>query len=830
MNHMRKQTCKIAAFCISTILLLGQLSAVCAADRSVMIQPSGSGASAAGEGDSAAVAVSGLRITDVDAPVPGVPLDTSAAVTSVEGVQWEIPVMWVDDAGTVAEGTAEDRLYFPVLVFFVPEGYTVLGGDSETGAFPVCIDDSLSELFGQDLLTVWLAELQITLIFPGTASLEAVLSRLSGMHYPSQQSTGVTASMAQAAAALTAVPATEDPDNGQIDLGTPAGLVDVYCSQTARDRLDTDQLERLIDLIINRLQPQAVELLLSKFPLFRYAADRGGVGREIGLYVFYEKGDNDGRPEHMDTSGGSVAYVRAEHVPDGDTIKFQYLLGVDAAALCRFDEESGWKAILMLEDGKIASLLENTIVHEMMHAFCYDILRAGMCGAVRPEELFNNNSEEQTKLYNATLFPAWFTEGMASAVENVYQYRRDMFQLLRYDSSLSGKTAGFSGQGILKAYLTEDFPGDPETGMLTYDLQNVGLDEDSLREGLSNTPAKYVSGYLACLYLSELAAHESKTYSAAEHPIRSKDLLYGLNHILECLQEGQTLDDVINNISGGRYTDTDDFEKKFIKGESTGNGADQVWQGDADSLLFCSDFLNYMLSIDNNESFENYANGSILFNFDRDYKSPLDPDKETSTDVYIIAESNELVESTVPAEVAMAGGGKSRSGAYSVSVSGTASGAPLPPAVVAAKEAGIQTAKEDAAQAGEEADGTAAQEAAVQEAAVQEAAAQEAAAQETSEVTGSEASETVGAEAAEMTGFEASETAGSEAAETVGSEAAETAGAEMTGSEAAEMTGAESTDTAGEEGSTMIPAPAEQNSAEQSAAEEAASGEAPAEN
>lgn len=77
----------------------------------------------AATGDEAGQRLSGLRVSGLSAPVAGQPRVERATVTSAEGMSWEIPVMWLDENGTVAEGIVwSDRLQ-PVLVFFLPEGY-----------------------------------------------------------------------------------------------------------------------------------------------------------------------------------------------------------------------------------------------------------------------------------------------------------------------------------------------------------------------------------------------------------------------------------------------------------------------------------------------------------------------------------------------------------------------------------------------------------------------------------------------------------------------------------------------------------------------------------
>jgi len=45
-------------------------------------------------------------------------------------------------------------------------------------------------------------------------------------------------------------------------------LVDIYCSQTAKDALGYEQLQTLVGLIVTSIEPQAVNLLIERFSLF----------------------------------------------------------------------------------------------------------------------------------------------------------------------------------------------------------------------------------------------------------------------------------------------------------------------------------------------------------------------------------------------------------------------------------------------------------------------------------------------------------------------------------------------------------------------------------
>lgn len=52
-------------------------------------------------------------------------------------------------------------------------------------------------------------------------------------------------------------------------------LIDIYCGQSARDALTDEDLEWFIDIIINTIEPQAVNYLVNKFPAFGAAAQNG---------------------------------------------------------------------------------------------------------------------------------------------------------------------------------------------------------------------------------------------------------------------------------------------------------------------------------------------------------------------------------------------------------------------------------------------------------------------------------------------------------------------------------------------------------------------------
>lgn len=600
--------------------------------------------------------VSDIRIDGVDKPAPGVSLDVTAAVSTAEGSTWEIPVLWVrDDLQIESDVTVDGHSYLPVLAFFVPRDYR-LEGD----AYTVTLSDSLTELFGTaEIISVYNASTGITYILP--ASLRDLFAQAREEEAVASTATDVRFD----AAAEQYLPQTSDRKN----------LIDIYCAQTARDALTDEDLAWLIELILDYLEPQAVELLLDSFPAFREAANNGEIGREIGLYIYYLKGDKDGNDDH-DTPAEALAYVSggAKNV-DGE-VKYCYMIGVDVDSLLVKDDEGNpirdpaTGKYKIARDGEGMISFENTVVHELFHAIMDDYNRTGMSGATNLADVLVDSSgnfvnPDKADRYGALHFPNWFIEGSASATENIYQFRNDIFQILRRKKGADGKygtgelNSAFSVQDIFDNYLYAKY-GDGED--VYFDLE-IGEINDDMSD---KTASRYVAGYLATLYLSDLAARYNQGRSAIQTEsgttvVDAAVLRDGLNSLLKWMHEGATLDDLIVALSPKDtsgvpvYANTESFTKRFIKGELTNKG----YQGDADSLDFVEKYLNYLLALDNELPEDKHPNGSILFDFDQYYNTPLESEKKSSSDFLCIVENNTAVTSTVKGSEAKIGGGKS---------------------------------------------------------------------------------------------------------------------------------------------------------------------------
>ena len=619
----------------------------------------------------------GIVIDGVDRPTAGSELDASANVTTAGGDAWEIPVIWVRDDLKVGNNIAANgHMYLPVLAFFTPQGYTLEGT-----AVTVTLSDSLTTLFGtNEIISVYNATTGITYILPASLRdlFASVPTRAEDASATNAPAAALELSDDQPEAGDTDSSPIPHADSDPVALPT---LVEIHCAQTAREALSDEELEWFIDLIANYLEPQAVELLLQSFPAFRQAANNGEIGKRISLYIYYESGDKDGKLEH-EIASEALAYVLGSVAKKDNEVVYCYMLGVDVEDLIKRDSDDEpivdpkTGRYVLIRDGENMETLKNTIVHELFHALMDDYNRTGMSGSTRLQDLMPSQggviTEAQISRHKTLRYPGWFVEGTASAVENNYQYRYKMFQILRRQVGSNG----YVGTGLLEDSFTQELilynylNAQKEDGGLAYfalPWSVGGVDQSG--KSVDSTASRYASGYLATLYLGELAARYSRSGEPSVRTIGgvttvdSYILRDGLNSILTWLHDDNTtLDSLIKAISPkdatGRpiYTDTKSFEEQFICGPKLpGND----FATGSDSLVFVTDFLNYMLALDNQLPADEHPNGSILFDFDRRFTSPLDSSKEAHSDYLRIVGSNLLMPSSVKPTTAQIGGGKS---------------------------------------------------------------------------------------------------------------------------------------------------------------------------
>ena len=616
--------------------------------------------------------VSGITIGDVDAPKEGVRLDEKAVVTTAEGETWEIPVIWIGEDLKPDTGLAGKGSYLPVLAYVVPDEYTVKSSDVSGRGYKITLSEDLLKLFGENkIISVYESKSGITFILP--AKLKDLFAKKGTVKNPTDEGGNEIVPADQVAPfeeEAEEEPAQEQEEETEQEEEEPeqeeeeeeeekpqeeddeeetySRIVNVHCDANAKEALSASDLEFLADLVVNTLQPQAVNLLIEKFPALKTAAANKEIGNYLAVVVSYNK----------DTS--AYGYSSRGNVDD-DTYpnyKFVYSLTVNSNQLTEHTED-GKTVIARDTSSKALTDLANTIVHELFHCVSYDYNRPGLTGL-----LYDGNTLQE---YSSDVeFPVWFKEGTASTVENNWQFRQGSLKIMRTPFGADSPQDNYSKDLLVQRYVGADVGGE-YTSNYIYDIGG----NDSLNY--------YVGGYLACMYLYELAASgdssigTSISESGGNIVVSSEKLRLGMNSIIERMHKGETLDQVINSISagipGGAYKDTADFEARFIKGVKDEDGKYDL-AGDPASVDFVYEFMSYMNRIDQAKERgerNDYANGSVLFDFETDFRSPLSFEGTYSTSVLQPLDDDKgnfqrYSRSTVGDRQAYSTGGKSESG------------------------------------------------------------------------------------------------------------------------------------------------------------------------
>jgi hypothetical protein len=616
----------------------------------------------------ASVFINSFTVTNLDAPKNGNLLDRTATIIADNGFFWDVPVLWVNQKGelvNIAIQVDDVVKDYPIIAFYLPAGYNIMF--SENAAFNINMPDFICNLINQNGVTTMTNPAAgityITPLLPNQNKLVATKPadyQESGEEVTESDSGKVSNGDPENPAGKTGGKSSSGSSEYQYNYNPKLSdeekknLVAIHCQDSAVEKLGEDNLAWLVSFVKDVIEPEAVALLQEKFPAYKSAAKNSELGKDIGLYVYYEssdssstsKSDSDDNGSTEGNSQGTVAYVSWKTQTDSESneFTFSYRLGINASYLYAYDEETGTYSF---DNEKANSLLDCTVVHEMMHAFMDDYERTGMTG-------YQYSESTGYKLTNkdSVAFPNWFTEGMATAVDNAYQYWNNNFHnSYGYDKendiySASALKESYLGNSKMQLSYAEN-----------YDFNNPG--------GMDNSQSSYVSGYLANVYLGYLAAQKydskdaiKKDKNDAVKIISSSVILSGVNHILEELHKGKTLDDVIKEISTvdgtPLYSDTADFTKKFIA------SSDEAVTDNNASLEFCTNLLNYLEDASDEKG---TANGSILVDFTSKQNTLLSKKllKKGQT-VYVPSDTKDFVKSTVDFEKALESGGESQTG------------------------------------------------------------------------------------------------------------------------------------------------------------------------
>ncbi len=575
-----------------------------------------------------------LKLTALEEPKSGVPFDTSATIVTAEGVTWDIPVIWVDEYGNRVTVPVAGKKYYPAFVFYVPDGYQVANVDG-SGMFSISLPDFVVKLIGpQGLVFAADPTADITYMFPVSGVPSGINARTN---VPSK------ASVPESDRDEIADDSSDDEDEETpVILPYISAKVRMYCADSAINTLGNDFLEGLIDLLKESLVPQAANLLREKFPQsFGAAEPETELSSNIGLYIYYVDGEIMGNP----TPPSALAF----NYSNANEYEMSNILGLDASSFTEYDAVTGKWEIPYYQKAN----LDYTIVHELLHSFMFDYTRYGMFD--------DTNNESQG-------FPLWFKEGTASVAENDYMYR--IMKFLQFSGAevfdafhelgIEGIYPDYSTQNVLEGYLNPYFTTDGSYFYTPGDADPEEFILDMTQEGTSS----YASGYLAVAYLGYMdALHNGKAPIDAGGSIDVDVIRGGVDDVLKRLHgtesvQPQSLDEIICEISGQRYQDTDNFTTKFIKGtaEASGEYFGDTTDDGTGSLTFVSAYLTWLDSQSNIREGE-VANGSLLYQ-QQDYDSPLDWDQRENSEVYQIPDRAGMIVSSVDLERANLTGGK----------------------------------------------------------------------------------------------------------------------------------------------------------------------------
>ena len=560
------------------------------------------------------VVITGVEITDLDEPVAGRMLDKEATVLAYKdgvynGISWKIPVIWVDESGKTATVAVAGVTYLPVFAFYVPDGYELKGVDF-SGLINVKLPAFLKNIYLNNSLRV---------NYSGRFSED----NLSGILSATDPSTGITyikgpgvviespdGNNTSENAGADNGGDSESTDNGNSE--TPADSdegseeeskdeVLIHCQSGIVEKYGHEFLEWFVKTIKYEVQPQAVNILCDGLISFDVAQEYDWFSNNIGLYIYGEEGSSGMAAVSVHSWKGSE-----EDGEDPDLLYMDMCIKYNIASFATKDDGGYWTV-----NSNNMTKVVSTTVHEMLHAYMYDYNRNGSLGM--------NSALEYNKGRYA--LPDWLCEGAAEAVSGAFPERVNEFKNY-YDSDLSRYTES-----------------------RLYDIyQDKSYDTSKL-----NDYGAYSLGMLAVYYVSGLSAQ--KYFNADFGNLYLTDSYYyrqGFDRILSDINYGKTLDSIINEISGGKYKDTTDFETQFISSES---------HETTKSCVALLNFFNSMTTTASNGELQ-YISGSMLKAFGT-LAGDLLQGVSTENKIYKISDTKDYVDSTVDPYMAMQTGTKS---------------------------------------------------------------------------------------------------------------------------------------------------------------------------
>lgn len=340
-------------------------------------------------------------------------------------------------------------------------------------------------------------------------------------------------------------------------------------SAAGSDNLFSAEYQAIADELQTSIVPQVVNSVMSTYTAFNYLS-----GSSIGIGLNLR--------DDMPSSTLAAVSLNTAYTSDG--------AGNYTGAYLSYSLQVNVNAVDLSTDAG-RSALEQTIAHEMIHAFMDEATTAGMTGITQTDD----SGDER--------FPMWFIEGMAQTASGPGNWTRGVTLGLTENSTTAEISAALSGSNALST---------------------------------NSTAAQYGTGYLACMYLGYIAAGADADMSDSTGA--AADIASGVSTIFSKLINGDSLNSVINEVTGGKYATAAAFANGFAT--------------DSDALAFVQELLQYTSSAD--------AGGNVgggLISGDLADTDPV-PDSDISgLNLFALDTSNTSIKNVYPSEITVLSGG-----------------------------------------------------------------------------------------------------------------------------------------------------------------------------
>ena len=414
---------------------------------------------------------------------------------------------------------------------------------------------------------------------------------------------------------------------------------DYLADEHAEETGTLDYLDWLSDYCVNVIEPQTVEMLL-RIPLFQEAADERLLGKSITFGLTY---DDDGgyaaitMPNYLDENGRSI--------PAGDTDTKVYNI---AQKICvntyEFDADSK-------NDHEKLKILEDAMLHEMMHAFMTDYTRNGCTGMLKdgsfPADKDGSNG-----------FPLWFIEGTAITVQRGYDFtREDMLEmfLVSPEDSMQERLNMLGSPQTMYESIT--YVRDAISEEQWDSIVEEGGRRHVLPTDLTNPANQYLSAYYGVMYLYYLSAQNMGLEAFdTSGSMDMNIMMQGMENILKKLHQGYSLNELIAELSMDRSTGIPRYENVEAYEDSFLNGADEP------SMVFLQKML-YDFESRISDPNQYIPSGSVIPGYNNYHKAFMDDEHRGVADVYGVVCGNKepycdyyAVSSVRPSDAALTGG------------------------------------------------------------------------------------------------------------------------------------------------------------------------------